>query len=217
MARSFEIFINPGSGVSGNLSAVIESGRVRREGETQSDSPNVPTVSPPVRVNTREPLVATWDVPDQTVRSGRIEVGVEFPFDVVQGSGDDLTEDVEEWLSFHGLEINGDSVRVEPVVGEVFQLRLTDIPSSVEHDANFQVGVRTTFDTELSTAPSASALSLSAGTVNSVCQIIENQSYLFDCTSPSSGTDDITITAVASGWSNITSNVVFRERIELTS
>ena len=217
MARNFEILITPTSGVSGNLAAVIEADRVRRDGTSQADSPSMATVSPSVRVNTRVPLTATWDVPDRTIRSGKIEVGIDFPFDVLQDDGRDLTEEIFEWLSFHGLEINGSSVRVDAVVGERFSLRLTEVPASVGHDANFQVGVRTTFDEELTAAPTASALTLSAGTVNSVCQIVEDQSYLFDCTSPSSGTADITITAVASGWSNLSANHVFEQKIQLTS
>lgn len=217
MARNFEILITPGSGVSGNLSAVIEASRVRRDGETQADSPGTASVSPAVRVNTRTPLTATWDVPDGTIRSGKIEVGIDFPFDVLQDGGEDLTEDIFEWLSFHGLEINSSTVRVDAVVGENFSLRLTEIPASVGHDSNFQIGVRTTFGEEITHAPGTSGLTLSAGTVNTVETVVCNQSYIFNCTSPSSGTADITITAVANRWSNLTADYVFDQKIDLTS
>ena len=218
MARNFEILITPGSGVIGNLSAVIEASKVRRDGETQADSPGTASVSPAVRVNTRTPLTATWDVPDGTIRSGKIEVGVDFPFDVLQDGGEDLTEDIFEWLSFHGLEINSSTVRVDAVVGENFSLRLTEVPASVGHDSNFQIGVRTTFGEEITHAPGTSGLTLSGtSTVNSVCTVVANQSYLFNCTSASSGTADITITAVASRWSNISADYVFDQKIELTS
>jgi len=216
MARRFEILINPESGLQGNLVAIIDAGRVRRQGESTSDSPIVPTISPAIEIDTRTELAPTWDVPDQTIRGGRVEVGIEFPYDVIQRSDASLMENVNEWLTLQGLEVNGDSIRVEPIVDESFSLRLADVPSSVAHSAEFSIGVRTTFNQELTAAPTATALTLSAGTVDSVCQIIANQSYLFQCTAPASGTGDITITADASEWSVITSNYEFDTTIEIS-
>ena len=216
MARNFEILINPGANVQGELSVGIDANRIRREGETEADTPDEPIISPSVEIDTTTPITATWDVPDTAVIAGEtVNVGVEFSEEVVQMDGSSLEEKVSNWLSFHGLEVS--NIRVEAIDGEEFALRVSQYPRSIGHDAEFNVGVRTTFGTQLSAAPTASALSLSAGTVDSVCQIIENESYLFNCTSPASGTDDITITAVAAGWSNITSNALFDERIELTS
>lgn len=217
MAREFEILINPGSGVQGEFAVVIDQNRVRREGETTADTPSIATASTPVSIDTRISLQPTWDVPDMSLIGGeRAEVVVEFePDNVNQATGQSMEEMVSNWLDVHGVEAS--NLRVEAIAENGFPLRISEYPRSVAHSETFHVGVRTTFSTMLTSAPTRTALSLSAGTVNSVCQIIANESYVFDCTAPTTGTADIRITAVASGWSNITSNVLFDERIELTS
>ena len=217
MAREFEILINPGSGVFGEFAVVIDQNRVRREGETTADTPSIATASTPVSIDTRVSFEPTWDVPDMTLQGGeRAEVVVEFdPDNVNQATGQSMEEMVSNWLEVHGVEAS--NLRVEAIGDNAFPLRISQYPRSVAHSETFQIGVRTTFGVLLTADPTASALSLSAGTVNSVCEIVANESYLFDCTSPASGTADIRITAVASGWSNITSNYSFDERIKLTS
>lgn len=216
MAREFEILINPGSGVYGDFAVVIDQNRVRREGETIADTPSIATASTPVLIDTQISLQPTWDVPDMTLQGGeRAEVVIEFePDNVTQATDQSMEEMVSDWLDVHGLEVS--NLRVEAIAENAFPLRISEYPRSVEHSETFYVGVRTTFSTMLTSAPTATALSLSAGTVNSVCQIIANESYVFDCTAPASGTADIRVTAVASGWSNITANYLFNERIKLS-
>lgn len=224
MARRFDIHVRPGSEQQGEITAVINPNRIRRDGETDTDSPIEQIVSPPLGIDTRSPLIPTWDVPDMAFRVAgeRVRVGMEFTQDMVQHvSGESLTETVQEWLSAQGVEIDFSTLRVEEVESgsERFNLRLFEIPMSVEHDAEFNIGVRTTFGKDLCSAPTTASLSLSAGTVDSVCQIIEFESYLFQCTAPaaSSTATSITVTAVATGWSNLTANHVFPETIELTT
>lgn len=207
MPRRFEVLINPESGLQGELVAVIDSGRVRREGESESDTPAVPTISPPVVVDTRTQISAVWDVPDEAIRAGQIEVGLEFPIDVRQEDGDELIEDIGDWLRFQGLEVNLSSVVVEPIVGDDFALRISELPTErVANDTEFEFVIRTTFNENLTgnlptTATIASFISLSTGSATQVCQIICAQSYRFSAMTPASGDGTITITAVGTGWS----------------
>ena len=211
MARRVLVQVESPMETSGTLRAVVTAGSVRRMDATVADSPSSPETSPPIVIDTRQQIDAVWDIPDSLVFAGdQVEIGLEFNQDVRLPDGRGLEEDPEAWLRVQGVEIPFDSIAIIPQrdEDEEFALRLANTPfERVPLNTEFTITVRTTLNRKLTAAPTTSAISLSTGTVDSVCTVICNESYSFSCTSPNSGRGTITVTAVASGWSVITTDL----------
>lgn len=210
------------SDTEGTIRAVIEAGSVRRMGEVVSDSPAIPAHSPPLPIDTRDPIIPKWDITDSTVDAGTtgVQIGIEFNHDVRLPDGRALEENPQAWIRAQGIEINFDNLTVIPLtdddstdgtVDKLFALRLANAPTErIANDTEFTVIIRTTFGKKLTSAPTSAtnAIMVSAGTPVSICTILCNESYGFAIRTPATGTGTITITALETGWSVLSENQV---------
>lgn len=209
MARTFEIAITPREGSQGELTARINPAAVRRDDQTMLDSPTSPVTGASIEVDTSNPIAVDWDVPIGAVQGGQVELYARFNQDILLPDGRGLEEDPAAWLRVQGIDVDESTFVIEVVDDEdEFALRLSELPERIANDTQFSFIVSTVLDEKLSAAPTASAVSVSAGSTPTICTAVPLEAYQFTTTTPATGNGTITITANASGWSTITSNQV---------
>ena len=133
------------------------------------------------------------------------EISTGFLYDLAitfPASGTGTTTIVADAADFDG--VSSDITLMTCLYGAA-NLQTRNFPTGAQ-DAESQVSFELRAEPRLTTAPAISAITLSAGTVNSICEVDGGRYYNVTLTLPS-GTGTSTVTAVASGFTNISSNV----------
>ena len=161
-----------------------------------------------LRVQVSPKLETAPTTSDFTVTGGTLtsvtEQGVGRLYDLLitfPSSGQGTTSVIARASAFDGVNSN---ITLMTCLYGMANLRTANFPTGVQPEST-----SVTFDIlaepALTSTPTISAISVSAGSVTSLCEIRENLQYRATIALPA-GTGTVTVTALASGWTNISAN-----------
>ena len=145
------------------------------------------------------PGVESWDVPDEPVTAGDVEVLVSFDRDVTKLDGTALDSSVFRLEGLSGIEDK--DIVVTPITdttsdADALKLRVYEMPTArVENGTAFTFRVVGT-GCPLPHALRTDAIDVSAGMVTNLCNTRAGREWAVTVTTPSTGSGVITITAV---------------------